>query len=124
MSGPVIRAVHWSKIRVAHFITRSRAEYAAKMERGSGHSQFSDAARRRGIRNRGWKFFDAINKSAHDECKQGVWLFNQMVAAGWGDFKKVAHEGLVGVPEEAASAAAAVSGGGWVAAAAGGVGQG
>lgn len=45
ISDEVILEVHWERIVVLHYVTRSIQEYGLKMKRGSGHSQYARLSR-------------------------------------------------------------------------------
>lgn len=71
------RQVHWQRVVLYHFITRSKEEYLAKLLRGSGHSQYVGANARLGLTSRKWRYYHMINASADEDCLEGV----QMAAA-------------------------------------------
>ena len=45
ISDKVILQVHFARISVQHYVTRSIQEYNLKMKRGSGHSQYARLSR-------------------------------------------------------------------------------
>ncbi|GLC35868.1 hypothetical protein PLESTB_000514200 [Pleodorina starrii] len=67
----VIKEVHWDRIAVFHYVTRSMTEYRRKLRRGSGHSQYLEANRAMGRTNRGWGYFQMVNSSATATCTEG-----------------------------------------------------
>ncbi|PNH08630.1 Protein mago nashi [Tetrabaena socialis] len=64
LSSLAVRQVHWDRIAVFHFVTRSTEDYAAKLARGTGHSQFLAINKAMGKTNRGWRYFHVVNASA------------------------------------------------------------
>lgn len=75
LSARVVKEIHWSKIVVHHYVTRSLEEYSLKMKRGSGHSQYSEANKKAGRTHRGWQYFAFMNASATAVCNEGQWLY-------------------------------------------------
>ena len=57
VGGTLSRYVVWDRLILAHYVLKSRDEYAAKMARGGG----------RGIR-RQWDYFDRIDAAATEAC--------------------------------------------------------
>eukprot|EP00198_Chlamydomonas_reinhardtii_P011084 XP_001700421.1 predicted protein [Chlamydomonas reinhardtii] len=68
LSSSVVKAVHWDRIAVFHYVTRSAEDYKAKMGRGTGHSQFLAANKAAGRTHRGWRYFLTVNASATATC--------------------------------------------------------
>ncbi|GAX74916.1 hypothetical protein CEUSTIGMA_g2362.t1 [Chlamydomonas eustigma] len=67
----VIWEVHWSRIVVQHYVTRSIQDFELKMERGSGHSKYAKLSKKLNITGRGWNYFLLINDLSTGECHDG-----------------------------------------------------
>ncbi|KAG2438026.1 hypothetical protein HXX76_005640 [Chlamydomonas incerta] len=118
LSSSVVKAVHWDRIAVFHYVTRSAEDYKAKMGRGTGHSQFLAANKAAGRTHRGWRYFMTVNASATATCLEGrsAWQRCCSPKAGGG-----AAAGGVGAGAGLAVAAGgAAAGGGAAGAGAGG----
>jgi hypothetical protein len=78
--------IHWSKVAVYHAVTRSVEDYHLKLERGSGHSQFSPQAMPQAAqlkeKGRGWSYFLLLNDLATEECLEGKRAYQQCVNEG------------------------------------------
>ncbi|KAG2489056.1 hypothetical protein HYH03_012492 [Edaphochlamys debaryana] len=103
LSGPVVRAVHWDRIAVFHYVTRSVTDYKAKMARGTGHSQFLAINKAMGKTHRGWKYFRTINRTSIATCTEGKQAWERCCKGGTG-------EGGAGSAAAAQSQAAQASG--------------
>ncbi len=66
---------------VFHYVTRSVQEYAEKMKRGSGHSQYARLSKRLNITSRGWNYFIMINDISTGECLEGLQAYKQCCEA-------------------------------------------
>ncbi|GIL72355.1 hypothetical protein Vretimale_4131 [Volvox reticuliferus] len=71
LTPSVIRELHWDRIAIFHYVTRSATEYRLKLRRGSGHSQYHQANKIFGRTSRGWTYFHLVNTSATATCEEG-----------------------------------------------------
>ncbi|GLI68670.1 hypothetical protein VaNZ11_013146 [Volvox africanus] len=71
LSPSVVHELHWDRIAIFHYVTRSAMEYMRKLRRGSGHSQYLQANKALGRTNRGWTYFHMVNASATATCEEG-----------------------------------------------------
>ena len=82
--------IHWSRIAVLHYVTRSVEEYHLKLERGSGHSQYANVQMKKQDghkgqgpgRGRGWSYFLLMNDLATDQCPEGVRAYQECIRDG------------------------------------------
>ncbi|PNW70251.1 hypothetical protein CHLRE_17g712050v5 [Chlamydomonas reinhardtii] len=115
LSSSVVKAVHWDRIAVFHYVTRSAEDYKAKMGRGTGHSQFLAANKAAGRTHRGWRYFLTVNASATATCVEGRDAWQRCCSArngGGGAAAAGAGVGLVAGAGVGAGAAVAGAGGG------------
>lgn len=75
--------IHWSRVAVFHFVTRSVEEYHLKLERGSGHTQFAPQAAKLKQKGRGWSYFLLLNDLATEECLEGKRAYQQCIIEGF-----------------------------------------